>query len=121
VYRGYPCQNTLLLYLRLGDVSRDAGGECLSARMSRQLWDVDGAPVRKEAVAAWTWGRQTSRQPRSPAPPRSCQGGRGSHAAERLHDLSPRTNVANVWFYWASWPAEIISTHVILLDHGLFR
>jgi hypothetical protein len=48
---------------------RDAGGECLSAKMSRQLRDVDGAPARKEVVAAWTWGCRR----------------RGSHVAQRLH------------------------------------
>jgi hypothetical protein len=59
--------------------------------MSRQLWDVDGAPARKEVVAAWTWRRRCShvaQRVHAPVPPRSCQeGGRGSHAAERLHDL----------------------------------
>jgi hypothetical protein len=72
---------------------RDAGGECLRAKMSRQLWDADGAPARKEVVAAWTWGHQrrgshVAQHLHAPVPPRSCQeGGCGSHAAEHLHEL----------------------------------
>jgi hypothetical protein len=66
-------------------------------------------------VAAWTWGCQrrgshVAQRLHAPAPPRSCQeGGRGSQAAEHLHDLclgrsndlgaapnQASTNVANV-------------------------